>query len=113
MIAMTRSASMTPPSTSSTRPEASLTFLIGTLRTSMGSGTAGSPFLFYDDRTGGAGHRVGDPVQRGDHGALATGLHEPARGVDLGAHGSAGELPVGGQAAQPFRGHVVERRRPV
>jgi hypothetical protein len=39
MMAMTRPASMTPDVMSSSSPDASDTVLIGTLRTSMGSGT--------------------------------------------------------------------------
>src|SRR5690606_25547144 len=43
MTAITRSASITPSSMSSSRPDASETCLIGTLRTSMGSGTTAPP----------------------------------------------------------------------
>src|SRR3954467_106874 len=90
MTAMTRSASMTPSSMSLASSEASLTLCSGTLRTSIGAGTAVplfgmAPSRYCPDRARGgeegpfsggkdgagvvAGHRIGDVFQGGDDGA--------------------------------------------
>src|SRR4051812_11999325 len=107
MTAITRSASTAPESMSSTRPEASETCRMGTLRTSMGSAME----LPFDDRdrwqdngssirvAGGGGRDVG---QRRDHRPGTAGLHETAGGLHLGPHRTAGEVPRGRVAA-----HVV------
>src|SRR2546430_16007437 len=101
MIATTRSASRTPDSIRSTRPDASLTCLRAILRTSMGSGTLSSPLLLCGHHgTGPAGHGIGDPVECGDRGQLATGLDEPAGGLGLRSPGAAPQLPRPRGAAQ-------------
>src|SRR5215213_4503493 len=111
MTAMTRSASMTPSSMSFASSEASLTLCSGTLRTSIGAGTA-SPSL---GRQNGADvvalDGVGDVLERGDDGALPALLHEPEGGLDLGAHRAPGELAVGGVRAHLGDGHPAERSR--
>src|SRR6478735_1410321 len=106
MTAMTRSASMTPSSMSLASSEASLTLCSGTLRTSIGAGTAvplGS--TDFRCRKSGSGGQYGagvvtrdgvsDVFQGGDHGAPPTSLDETERGIHLGAHAAAGELPGG------------------
>src|SRR5688572_10776714 len=109
MTAITRSASITPSSMSLASSEASLTLCSGTLRTSIGAGT-GVPLVLAVRGSGGqdgagvvAGDGVGDVFQGRDDGALrvvgARRLDEPQRGLDLGAHAAAGELPVGGVPA--------------
>src|SRR5687768_11831236 len=115
MTAITRSASMTPSSMSLASSEASLTLCSGTLRTSIGAGTA-SPC-----RTGSGGGEdgadvvavdgVGDVLEGGDDGAGPTLLHEAEGGLDLGAHGAAGELAVSGVGAHLVGGHPAERPR--
>src|SRR5437667_11752632 len=109
MMATTRAASTVPASIRSTSPDASLTCRIGTLRTSMGSGTLSSPFVGCHDGTGASRYGVGDPVEGGDDGALAAALHEPARRLDLGPHGTAGEVSVGGVPAQFAGGDGAQR----
>src|SRR6478672_8616360 len=119
MTAITRAASTAPLSISSARPDASETCRMGTLRTSMGSGT-GSP-LCYDDGTGIVddcfGARacrapirdgVGDAVQRCDDGALAAALDEPAGGLDLGPHRAFGEVAGGLVGPQLGHGHETD-----
>src|SRR4051794_37641666 len=109
MTAITRSASTMPASISPTSPDASLTLSSGTLRTSIGSAisvpslataqlapfTGGRCSRSGDDGTGASGKRVGDPVQRGDRGALPAVFDETARRVHLRPHRTAGELPGG------------------
>src|SRR5690349_9458397 len=99
MTAMTRSASMTPSSMSLASSDASLTLCSGTLRTSIGAGTA-TP-SDGEDGSGVVGpDGVGDVFQGRDDGALSTGLHETEDGVDLRAHAAPGELAFGGVPAQ-------------
>ena len=108
MTAMTRSASTTPASMSSASPDASETCRIGTLRTSMGSGTGTVRTLpslgHHGSRSAGGGLR--DAIQRRDDGPLATRLDEPARGLDLRPHRTTGEVALGQQPAQ-----LVDRDR--
>src|SRR6185503_15651798 len=97
MIAITRSATITPSSMSVVSSDASETEWIGTLRTSMADGMqpiqSDRPSVGYDDRARAAdvGHRIDDPVQAGDHGGQVGALHEAAHRVHLGAHRAAGE----------------------
>src|SRR3954471_14064866 len=112
MTATTRAASMTPASSRSTRPDASLTLLIGTLRTSMGSGTAATSPSGFHDRTGAAGHGVSDSVQGCDHGPQAAGLDEPAGRLDLRTHRSGRELAGGRMGAQVGDAHRADRADP-
>src|SRR3954449_5711129 len=92
MTATTRSASMTPSSMSLASSEASLTLCSGTLRTSIGAGTAVPLGSGGQDGAGVvAGDGVGDVFQGRDDGAAwsrrgLTGLHEAEDGVDLRAH---------------------------
>src|ERR1700754_667861 len=103
---MTRSASMTPASISSASPEASLTCVIGTLRTSIGSGMPGhlSCDVCWQYGRPGPGRAgadgVGDAVERGDDVAVAALLDEPAGRLDLRAHAPGREVPLGGVPAQ-------------
>src|SRR3712207_3893008 len=111
---MTRSASMTPSSMSRASSEASLTLCSGTLRTSIGAGTASSSRGVW---SGGAENGadvvaldgVGDVLERGDHGAGAATLDEAERRLDLGTHRAARELAVGGVRAQLGNGHPAQR----
>src|SRR3954468_631809 len=116
MTAMTRSASMTPSSMSLASSEASLTLCSGTLRTSIGAGTA---VLLGSGGQDGSGvvtrDGVGDVFQGRDDGAAAAGLDEAEDGVDLRAHAAPGELPGGGVPAQLVDGDPAQRtsgRRP-
>src|SRR3954447_20969994 len=114
MIAITRSARITPSSISRASPEASATEWIGTLRTSMASGIGG--FLSvgsgrYDDGAGVAVECGQDVVEVGDHRSGAALLDEPAGGVDLRAPGAAGEVALRGKAAQPGGVHAAQRLR--
>src|SRR4051812_46189219 len=119
ITAMTRSASMTPSSMSLASSEASLTLCRGTLRTSIGAGTA-SPSGGED----GAGvvptDGVGDVFQGRDDGSAwsgrgPAGLHEAEDGVDLRAHAAARELALRGVRLQFGDRHPPQRapgRRP-
>src|SRR3954451_22040182 len=102
MTATTRSASRTPRSTRSARPDASDTPSSGILRTSIGSGMRAPPGWCsgVDDGAGPPGGGLGDGVERTDRGADAAGLDEPAGRLDLGSHGPGGEAAVLGQPAQ-------------
>src|SRR4051794_22415779 len=101
MIAMTRSAAITPSSMSFASSLASATEWIGTLRTSIASGIWRFLRLVgYDDGAGRPGHRLGEVSKIGDDGPRAAGLDEPAGGVDLGAHRAAGEVALRGVRAQ-------------
>src|SRR5690348_18478719 len=116
MTAMTRSASMTPSSMSLASSEASLTLCSGTLRTSIGAGTAVPLGSGGQDGAGVVtGDGVGDVFQGRDDGAAAAGLDEAEDGVDLRAHAAARELAGLGVPAQLGGGHAAERaggRRP-
>src|ERR1044071_2394230 len=116
MMAITRSAWMTPSSMSLVSSEASETEWIGTLRTSMAEGCVGmGPIqadrhsVRYDDRSRGpeVGHRVDDAVEAGDHARQAGALHEPAHGVHLRTHRPAREVPLRGVLL-----HLRERHPP-
>ena len=99
MIAITRSASITPSSISFASSLASATEWIGTLRTSMASGMRipfGSVSRVRRRCRSSPVDGVGDVVEVGDDGAGAAALDEPAGGVDLGAHRAAGEVALGG-----------------
>src|SRR4051794_20332841 len=100
MIATTRSACSTPSSISFASSLASATEWIGTLRTSMASGSGGPSargsagwyerrLLGCDARAGRAGDRLGEVGKVGDARAGSALLHEPARGVHLGGHRAA------------------------
>src|SRR3954468_21226493 len=108
MTATTRSASMTPSSMSLASSEAPLTLCSGTLRTSIG---AGIRFLSAGENGSGvvAGDGVGDVLERGDDGAAPAPLDEAERGLDLGAHAAARELPVRGVGAQLGGAHPAQR----
>src|SRR3712207_6697057 len=100
MTATTRSASITPSSMSLASSEASLTLCSGTLRTSMGAGTAGP--LGSGEQDGAdvvACDGVGDVLERGDDGAGAALLEESGGRRDLRPHAAAGELAGGGELA--------------
>src|SRR3954470_13048718 len=121
MTAMTRSASMTPSSMSLASSDASLTLCSGTLRTSIGAGTAVPLGSGGQDRAGVViGDGVGDVFQGRDDGAAsficgAAGLDEAEDGVDLRAHAAARELSRGGVLAQFGDRHAAQRtggRRP-
>src|SRR6476661_1699189 len=102
MMAITRLASMTPSSMSFASSDASATEWIGTLRTSMASGTVddlslqwfsarGTRLVFsgsavLDDGSDPALDGVGDAGQVGDDGPAAAGAHEPQGRLDLGPH---------------------------
>src|SRR5690349_6318384 len=89
--------------------EASLTLCSGTLRTSIGAGTASSFRSVGDDGADVVAlDGVGDVLERRDDGALPALLHEAQRGLDLGAHGPAGELAVGGVCAHLGAGDPAE-----
>src|SRR4051812_47860609 len=115
MMATTRSASMTPSSMSLASSDASLTLCSGTLRTSIGAGIA---FLLDGGENGAGvvtGDGVGDVLERGDDGARAASLDETERGLDLGAHAAARELPCRGVLPQLRGGDAAQRtgrRRP-
>src|SRR5262245_16561720 len=109
MMAMTRSASITPSSSSRSSSLASATEWIGTLRTSMAEGICDLPFVGYDDRTGLAVDRLGNPAERRDRRLPTRTLAEPASCLDLRAHRPAGELAVGSVLAQLPRRHAAER----
>src|SRR3712207_3863380 len=104
MTATTRSASMPPWSMSPASPEASLTLCSGTLRTSIGAGTASFSLVGVQDGADVVAlDGVGDVLQRRDDGPASSvrgvSLDEAERGLHLGAHRPAGELPVGGVLA--------------
>src|SRR4051794_31297381 len=131
MTAMTRSASMTPSSMSLASSEASLTLCNGTLRTSIGAGTAvplygvalswvppracegwggGDPFSGGEHGAGVVtADSVGDVFERRDDGAGAAPVQEAQRGLDLGAHAAAGELALSGVLAHLLDGHPAQR----
>src|SRR4051794_36852109 len=124
MTAMTRSASMTPSSMSLASSEASLTLCSGTLRTSIGAGTAASlrtadglsePRVRWSGGEDGADvvpvDRVGDVLEGGDDGTGPALLHEAEGGLHLRAHRAAGELAVGGVPAHLAGGDPAERPR--
>src|SRR3954451_19042981 len=108
MIAITRSAWITPSSTSLVSSEASETEWMGTLRTSMADGVdmaesfqvapsrEDQASVRHDDRACRAdvGHGVDDPVEARDHAGEVRALHETADGVDLGAHRPTAEMPL-------------------
>src|SRR5690242_7539262 len=113
---MTRSASITPSSMSFSRPEASVTLSMGTLRTSMGSGmgvsctaTCGDQrWMELDDRAGEAVDGVGGAVEGGDDGAMPARLDEADRRLDLRTHAAAGEVALRGERAQLLRGRASD-----
>src|ERR1700754_3954036 len=94
MIAITRSACMTPSSMSFASSLASATEWIGTLRTSMASGICVPLLVGYDDGSRVARDGVGDVGEVRDDGPGAAALDEPAGRVDLRTHGAAGEVPL-------------------
>src|SRR6187401_361299 len=107
MIAITRSAEITPSSMSLVSSDASETEWIGTLRTSMADGFDIRPIqadpgpswsVRYDDRPcrPDVDHCVDDAIQAGDHGRQVGTLHETADGVDLRPHRPAREVTIGG-----------------
>src|SRR6476660_2949693 len=105
MTAMTRSASMTPSSMSLASSEASLTLCSGTLRTSIGAGTAVPLGSGGQDGAGVVtGDGVGDVFQGRDDGARAAVVEEAEQGVDLRPHAAPRELTGGGVLAQLGRG---------
>src|SRR5690349_6446849 len=100
MIATTRSARRTPSSTSLVSSLASATEWMGTLRTSMAAGTAGS-FLRrarvggYDARAGVTGHGGGEVVEGGDDAGPAGVLGEAHHCLHLRSHGPGSEVLLG------------------
>src|SRR5687768_3950692 len=99
MIAMTRSACMTPSSISFASSLASATEWIGSLRTSIAEGT-GTAFRRGsgggdDAGAGGAGDGLGEQVERGDDTGAAGPLREPGDGLHLGTHRAGGEPLLG------------------
>src|SRR5688572_21405717 len=112
MIAITRSAAITPSSMSFASSEASATEWIGTLRTSMASGmrlVSWVGLVGYDDGAGVAGDTLDDVLEVRDHGALTALLHEAADGVDLRSHRAAGEVALGREVAQLLDRDAADR----
>src|SRR4029078_12460111 len=99
MIAITRSASITPSSISVASSLASATEWMGTFRTSIALGlsrflsvvNSGGGSVGYDDGAGASGHGLHDAGEVGDHAGPVAGLDEPAQRLDLGPHRAAGE----------------------
>src|SRR6476469_319603 len=110
MTAMTRSASISPLSMRSARPEASETLSSATLWTSMGWGfdMASGPSSFADS-AGSPVHRLLDHLQRRADGASPTGRHEPDGSLHLRPHAAARELLLLRDRAHLLRGHPVQR----
>src|SRR3954453_9901103 len=115
MMATTRSASMTP---------SSMSLASSTRRSRCAAGPCGprsvrASLSFLDGGENGAGvvtgDGVGDVLERGDDGARAASLDETERGLDLGAHAAARELPCRGVLPQLRGGDAAQRtgrRRP-
>src|SRR5579859_3917121 len=125
MTAITRSASNTPSSISLASSLASDTLCRGTLRTSIGSGTARSSgswsrrpawragmsvwrTVLRHDRAGPAGQRLLDSGEVGDDRSAPAG-GEPARRLDLRSHAAGAELARPSELPQPGKGHRAER----